>query len=178
MQFTLRKLMATVTGIAIVLAVVMMLTITWRRQLVIQQVLKTNGASWVGFPSVDAELLPSVLYEHPITDDFQHQERMGTVELKCYDVTPQCLNRLGTLEHIDNLIFINCDLCDDDIVALPAIHLDTVLFWNANITDASIETIARIHGLKRVTFKTTNVSPQGIQRLQTALPGVEIVLAR
>jgi hypothetical protein len=177
MQFSLRKLMATVSGIAIVLAVVMMLTITWRRQLTIQHGLKTNGASWVGFPSADARLLPSVLYERPIAENFQHQERMGTVELKCYDVTPQCLNRLGTLEHIENLYFINCDLCDDDLVALPAIHLDTVLFWNANITDASIDTIAKAHDLKKVTFKTTNVSPQGIQRLQTALPGVEIVFA-
>ncbi len=177
MQFSLRNLMATVTGIAIVLAVVMMLTITWRRQLIIQQGLKTSGASWVGFPSTDAQLLPSVMYERPITDDFQHQVRMGTVELKCYDVTPQCLNRLGTLEHIDNLYFINCDLCDADIVALPTIHLNTVLFWNVNITDASIETIAQAHDLKKITFKTTNVSPQGIQRLQTALPGVEIVLA-
>ncbi len=170
--------MTIVTIIAVILAVGMMLTMTLRRQLAIREDLRTHGASWVDFASADSELLPNVLYEHTIEDTFKQHKRLGTVELKCYDVTPECIDRLSAVEHIDSLYFISCGLCDDDLVDLPTINVTNLLFWNANITDSATDTLAKMRGLKRITFKTTKVTPQGIDKLQTALPSVEIVSAR
>jgi hypothetical protein len=178
MQFTLRRLFVIVTSIAILLAVVLLLTITWRRQLAIRDDLRSQGASWVGFTAAELDLVPNVLYTKPIVENIQHHERLRVVELKGYDVTPQCIERLSKLSHIDNLYFISCGLCDDDLVHLPQLEVTNLLFWNANISDLAVDTISQIHGLKRVSFKATAITPQGVKKLQSSLPGLEIVLVR
>jgi hypothetical protein len=174
MRYSLRSLISIVTCVAIVLAVAMMLTMTLRRQLAIREDLKSRGASWVGFASAENDLLPNVLYQNSVVDDFQLHERFGTVELKCFDVTPECIERLCSVEHIDSLYIISCDLCDEDLVHLPKMNVTNLLFWNANITDSVVDTLSRTTGLRKITLISTKLTPQGVEKLQAALPHVKI----
>lgn len=157
------------------LAVGMMLTVTWRRQMAIREDLKKHGASWVGFSSSENPLLPNVLYQNMVEDDFFQQKRLGAVELKCFDVTPQCIDRLSKLEHIDSLNIVSCDICDEDLIHLPKMNVTNLLFWNANITDSVVEKLVQTRGLKRITLVSTKLTGQGIDRLKSALPDVQIV---
>jgi hypothetical protein len=175
MQFTLRRLFAIVISVAIFFAAGLLLTVNWRRQLAIQEDLKSQGASWVGFAPAESDFVPSVLYTKPIVEDIQHYDRFRVVELKGYSVTPQCIGRLSKLKHIDNLYFISCGLCDEDLVHLPQMEVTTLLFWNVNISDESVDTLSQISGLKKVSFKATAITPQGVEKLQSLLPWVEIV---
>ncbi|MFO0911979.1 MAG: hypothetical protein U0795_03400 [Pirellulales bacterium] len=175
MKFSLRSLFAIVTGVALVLAVGVVLTLTWRRQIAIRDDLKKHGAAWVGFASSEGQLIPNVLYQNLVEDDFLQYKRVGAVELKCFDVTPQCIDRLSKLEHIDSLRIISCDLCDEDLVHLPKMNVTNLLFWNADITDSIVDTLAQTRGLKRITLVSTKITRQGIDRLQAALPAVKIV---
>jgi hypothetical protein len=176
MQFSLRRLLLIVTSIAVILAVGLMLTLRWRRQLEIQNDLTLQGAAWVGFDQQQLELVPNVLYTRPLVESIKHHETLGVVELKGFDVTPQCIQRLSKLKQIDNLYLISCAVCDDDLVHLPQMNITNLLFWNAAVTDQSVEAIAQIRGLKKVSFKNTAISPQGAAKLQSILPEVEIVL--
>ncbi len=159
-------------------AVLLWLTIDFRRQTAIREDLMSQGAAWVGFTSGESDFESTVLYTKPIVADLRHHDRLKTVELKGYDVTPDCIERLSKLGHIDNLYFISCDLCDDDLVHLPETVVKNLLFWNANISDAAIDTIVQIRTLKKVCFKTTSVTLQGVEKLQSALPELEIVSVR
>jgi hypothetical protein len=174
MQFRLRTLIGFIAASGALLALVMWLTTEWRRRVGIGNELKAQGAAWVGFAGPESNPIPSVLFHQPIPEGFHPEERLRSVELKAYDVKPECLSRLSRAGHMDRLFIISCDLSDEDVQALQEIEADHLLIWNAKITDASIPSIARVRGLGRVTLVNTSITQRGVQELLSRLPHAKI----
>jgi hypothetical protein len=175
MQFRLRTLIGFIAVSGALLALTMWLTAEWRRRVGIGNELKAQGAAWVGFAGPEPEPIPSVLFHQPIPKGFRTEKRLRSVELKAYDVTPECLSRLSRAGHLDKLFIISCDLSDEDLDALPEVETEHLLIWNAKITDASIPSIVHVRGLERLTLVNTSITQRGLQELRSRLPHAKIV---
>lgn len=175
MQFRLRTLFGFLVVSGALLALAMWLTAEWRRRVGIGNELKAQGAAWVGFAGPEPEPMPSVLFHQPIPEGFRPEERLRSVELKAYDVKPECLSRLSRAGRMDRLFIISCDLSDQDLDALPEVETEQLLIWNAKITDASIPSIVRVQGLERLTLVNTSITQRGIQELRSRLPHARIL---
>lgn len=175
MQYSIRKLLLLVTCIGIVVGVGLMLTKTWRRQLGIRQDLKSQGASWVSFTSSELGSVPNVGFYQPITNEIQHYDHLGQVELKLYNVTPQCIKKLSSVRQIDRLCLISCMLSDDDLAYLSDLRVTQLVFLHTNISNESIENIAKVQGVKSIMFIKAPMSPQAVEKLRAKLPDVRIL---
>ena len=175
MRFTLRRLFVITAACAVAIALLLWATESFRRQRAIRVDLMRQGAAWVGFSSNAPDCKPNVMFNQPITFDFQNYESLKCVELKGYKVSNSCLSHLSKLRQVDGLFFVSCNL-DCDLSILNTIAIEQLMFWGTNVTDESLESIAKIRGLKIVIFNATKVTTQGVEQLEAALPGIEVVL--
>lgn len=175
MRFSLRRMFLITAICAVAIALLLWSTENYRRQRAIRADLISHGAAWGGFSSIEPDCKPNLMFNQPITFDFQNYESLKIVELKGYKVRDSCLKHLSKLRQIDRLYFISCKL-DAHLDSLTSTTVTQLLFWNVDLTDESVDSIARIPGLKTVILKSTLVTPDGADRLRASLPEVDIIL--
>ena len=175
MRFSLRNLLLFVACCAVALTALLWATREYRRQLNIRRHLESRGAGWVNFTRTESTYQTNVGFFQPISNELDEFRELGKVEFKCFRVTADTIAKLESVEHIEHIFFISCDINDEDIHPLANVSsVSGLLFWNANISDESIKTIAKIPGLQSVAFINTAVTAEGVEALKVARPEVEV----
>lgn len=176
MRFSIRSLFVLIAVCSLALSFGLWVTQEYRRQLQVRRELESVGAGWVGFVSADDAVLTNVVFGREVTEDLENTSRFHTIELKGFEVTNDCLDRLANLDHIEQLMFVSCELSSEDASSLTRYKdTSTVIFWNVQVADDIIPTVKRISGLKRVAFKTTSVTQPAIKALREALPDLDVI---
>ena len=90
-------------------------------------------------------------------------------------VTGDGFDALCNLDRLKVLMLDGAPVTDDNLAKLPPLeNLEELWLAETAITDESIPHLKRLAGLKVLDLSLTEITPEGFERVQTALPDCEI----
>jgi len=104
-------------------------------------------------------------------------EQITWLDLANKSVADEMLQTIGQLSNLTRLELNNNPITDQGLQqGLQELqHLEVLNMYGTQITDASIPIIAKMKSLRRIYLWQTEVSPAGMQQLETALPNLKII---
>jgi hypothetical protein len=173
LRFSIRGLLILTAGVAVLLAAALWLTKDYRERRAIERRLRLQGAVYA---RVDENQLSSAVFTQPLSSsDLKQFQSIHKVELQGFAVDAATLKKLSTLERIDSLMFQSCSLPDSATLAeLKTLPLKELHFWSTPITDAAVDQLSTLTGVESMTFVNTQLTPNGIARLQAANPKLRV----
>jgi hypothetical protein len=171
MRFSLRRLFAAVTAVAIALAILMYVTINYRKQLAIRSDLQTMGAYSVEFGADNAI---SASFHDPVNSPtIAKYTEIAVLDFKEAHVTDESLKNLSGLASVGTIVFSLSDVQDRQLSHLKSFGKVRHLWLShTGLTDASVDAILEVPGLESVNVANSFISPSGIARLRAARPGL------
>ncbi len=174
MRFSLRSLLASVTIIAIAIAVTLYVTKDYRERMALRAELLSMGAR---FASVGDDHSIRVLFTEPVTTtEIKKYETLESVEFKQFSVDANSLKAFAGLRQVGTMMFQLCTIHDaHDLSQLSKIGgVRSLLFWHTPIDDTSIALIVQVPGLEVVSFSATKVTQAGVDQLRAARPEIRV----
>lgn len=166
-RFSLRGLFLAFTLLAICLITANFVTHEWRKEWVLRRKLAKMGATAV---RLDENDLPAAAFFHPINwRGLASVKRFSTLDLKGANITPEAIECLENLEHVELFIFSLSNIQDEHIARLAEVDgLRSLWLSNTQVTDECIEGLLAAPNLQWVLLTNTKVTQEGFDRLQEA----------
>jgi hypothetical protein len=173
LRYSIRALLFLTAGVAVLLAAALWLTKDYRERRAIERRLRLQGAVYA---RVDENRLSSAVFTQRLSSsDLKGLKSIHKLELQGFAVDAATLKKLRTLERIDSLMFQSCSLPDSAALAeLQDLPLKELHFWSTPITDAAVDQLSTLTGVESMTFVNTQLTPNGIARLQAANPKLRV----
>jgi len=171
MRFSLRSLFGAVVVASIAMAILMYLTIDYRKQLAIHSSLQEMGAYSVQFGARNS--FQASFHDPVRTSDISNFSEIGCLDFKEAHVTDESLANLSELESVSLIIFSLSDVRDDHLRHLKEIGKVRHLWLShTGLTDACVEHLIDVPGLESVKVAKSQITLSGIKRLREARPSV------
>ena len=174
MKYSLRFLLLATGGLAILLALVLLLTQEYRRRLALESALLTKGASYVHFNEQGDVTI--VFSNRLASNSLKGLGILRNVELQGFDVNGETLAALSQSDGVESLMFQSCSVGDpralERLARIPG--LKHVHFWNTSISDSALTEISHISGLKAVSFRATKVTRGGADTLSQSVRDLKV----
>ena len=170
-RFSLRSLFGAVTAVAIVLALVMYLTIDYRKQLAIRSDLRALGAYSVRFGAGNS--IQASFHDPVASPSIARYADIAVLDFKAAHVTDESLKNLSGLKNVGVIVFSLSDVQDDQLRHLkPLGKVRHLWLSHTRLTDACVDALIDAPGLESVDVTNTLITPSGIARLRAARPAV------
>jgi len=171
MRFSLRSLFAAVTAAAIALALLLYLTINYRKQLAIRSDLRAMGAYSVRFGAGNS--IQASFHDPVASPKIVKYAEIAVWDFKAAHVTDESLQNLSGLENVGVIVFSLSDVQDDHLRHLKALGKVRHLWLShTTLTDACVDALLEIPGLESVDVTNSLITPSGIARIRAARPSV------
>ena len=171
MRFSLRSLFVAVALASIAMAILMYLTIDYRKQLAIRSSLQKMGAYSVKFGPGNSF---QASFHDPVgSSDISKYAEIGCLDFKEAHVTDESLANLSGMESVGLITFSLSDVCDDHLRHLKKLGKVRHLWLShTGLTDDCVEHLIDIPGLESVNITKSLITQSGIKRLREVRPSV------
>ena len=173
MRFTLRRMFAVVTVVAVALMLLMYFTKEYRHQLAIRSDLQKFGAYSVRFGPSDS--IQASFHKPVASPGIAKYRELAVLDFKEAHVTTASLDNLSGLERVGVVCFSLSDVRDEHIPQLKRIgRIQHLSLNNTKVTDACIDALIDLPDLESVTTANTSMTQSGLERLRDARPSLKV----
>ncbi len=173
MRFSLRRMFGAVTAASIALALLLYVTVEYRRQMAIRADLISLGAYSVRFGSGNS--IQASFHDPVVSPSIAKFREFAVLDFKEARVTDESLQNLSGLESVDVIVFSLSDVRDDQLSHLKSLGKVRHLWLShTGLTDACVDALIDIPGLESVDVTGSLITENGIARLRAARPSVVV----
>jgi hypothetical protein len=173
MRFSLRTLLGAVTAAAIALAVLVYLTVDYRKQLAIRSDLTTMGAYSVRFGPGNA--IHASFHDPVASPAIAKYHEVAVLDFKEAHVTEESLKNLSGLASVDVIVFSLSDVRDEHLLELKTLgKVRNLVLSHTGLTDGCVDALIDVSGLESVDVTNSLITESGIDRLHEARPSLVV----
>lgn len=173
MRFTLRRMFAAVTVLAVALTLMMYFTKEYRRQLAIRSDLQKIGAYSVRIGPSNS--IQASFHKPVAAPGISNYREIAVLDFKEAHVTTASLDNLSGLERVGVVTFSLSDVRDEHIPQLKRIgRIQHLSLNNTKVTDACIDALIDLPDLESVATANTSMTQSGLDRLRDARPSLKV----